>query len=404
MIAGRIIQQSRRRCCFYDGKRNDLILSIPNRMLSVKQRWSSCNTRCISSSKSRLLPVVRWLDLRGSGLCILERLLLEEALLRHTNDNWVLIGAHDVWPPKYLRYEIKKDSGSSSGVLALPNYVANNNTTGSNVSAAELNRDCMIVMGIGGKPNRLLNIDKVIQDKVLVVKRFSGGGTVVMNHNAIWTTLIGRTQDFPEVEPFPRSIMEWSAKEVFGPAFDSLTVATASSLGIAETKKTLVMDSKSCSATENLGKVLFIPKDDTQTKENVTVPQFSLRENDYVLGGDFKMGGNAQTIVKGGWLHHTSFLWDYEDYHMENYLKLPDKRPDYRQSRSHREFLVPLSKYFGKSYTPFVQSLREACLCAFYLQNTHLPMVVHEVINGDLGGMEAWFARCRTRIVHDLDN
>jgi lipoate-protein ligase A len=317
---------------------------------------------------------------------MLERLAVEEALLRHTNDNWILIGTHDVWPPKYLRYRNKRDS-SDVGTTGQPN------------------RDCMIVMGIGGKPDRLLNIDNIIQDKVLVVKRFSGGGTVVMDHNSVWTTLIGRTQDFPNVEPFPRSIMEWSAKEVFGPAFDTLSKAPekASSRRVDTTKKTLVMDTKSCSATENLGKVLFVPSNDTETNDIVALPQFSLRENDYVLGGDLKMGGNAQTIIKGGWLHHTSFLWDYEDYNMENYLKLPDKRPDYRQSRSHRDFLVPLSRYFGKSHIPFVQSLREVCLFTFRLQETHLPMVMHEVINKDLGGMEAWFAKCRTRIVHDLN-
>ena len=40
-------------------------------------------------------------------------------------------------------------------------------------------------------------------------------------------------------------------------------------------------------------------------------PQFSLRENDYVLGAH-KIGGNAQSIVKGRWVHHTSFLWDFD--------------------------------------------------------------------------------------------
>ena len=39
--------------------------------------------------------------------------------------------------------------------------------------------------------------------------------------------------------------------------------------------------------------------------------QFSLRENDYVLGAH-KIGGNAQSIVKGRWVHHTSFLWDFD--------------------------------------------------------------------------------------------
>jgi lipoate-protein ligase A len=347
---------------------------------------------------------------------MLERLSLEEALLRHTQDNWILVGTHDVWPPKYLRTSAA-ESGGNSNSLVLPDYITNtkdNNKNNDDTDAYHhINRDCMIVMGIGGKPDRLLNIENVVKDKVLVVKRFSGGGTVVMDHNSVWTTLIGRTADFPTVEPYPRSIMQWSADAVFGPAFDSLTfkVEKTSRQGMANssgsTKKTLVMDTKSCSPTENVGKVLYIPKQQNIGKQQedsviTEIPKFSLRENDYVLGQDFKMGGNAQSIIKGGWLHHTSFLWDYEDANMEDYLQLPDKRPEYRQSRSHRDFLVPLSRYFGKSYTPLVHAIREACDASFDLQETTLPTVVKDVIEEELGGMEAWFGANRTRIVGDM--
>lgn len=49
---------------------------------------------------------------------------------------------------------------------------------------------------------------------------------------------------------------------------------------------------------------------------------------DYVFG-DRKFGGNAQSITKNRWVHHTSFLWDYEAKNM-SYLKLPAKAPQYR--------------------------------------------------------------------------
>jgi len=45
-----------------------------------------------------------------------------------------------------------------------------------------------------------------------------------------------------------------------------------------------------------------------------------LRENDYVLGPR-KMGGNAQSIIKNRWVHHTSFLWDFDVLKMR-YLKV----------------------------------------------------------------------------------
>jgi len=42
-----------------------------------------------------------------------------------------------------------------------------------------------------------------------------------------------------------------------------------------------------------------------------------------------KFGGNAQSITKNRWIHHTSFLWDYDVKNMD-YLKLPMRAPTYR--------------------------------------------------------------------------
>lgn len=42
-----------------------------------------------------------------------------------------------------------------------------------------------------------------------------------------------------------------------------------------------------------------------------------------------KFGGNAQAITKQRWLHHTSFLWDFDDHNMA-LLKHPSRVPKYR--------------------------------------------------------------------------
>jgi lipoate-protein ligase A len=73
--------------------------------------------------------------------------------------------------------------------------------------------------------------------------------------------------------------------------------------------------------------------------------KFQLRENDYVIG-DHKIGGNAQTISRNRWLHHTSFLWDYNIENM-NYLKLPKKKPNYRGERDHHNFLSKLCTHIS---------------------------------------------------------
>jgi lipoate---protein ligase len=183
--------------------------------------------------------------LKLNNVAILDQLRLEEALLRASSENWCLINTGS--PPA-------------------------------------------IVMGISGKPEKLLNIQKVTHDKICVIKRFSGGGTVYIDSQTIFVTFIcnSSTFNFP-LQPKP--ILQWS---------------------------------------ETLYKPLF--------------KEFSLRENDYVFG-ERKFGGNAQYIQKSRWLLHSSFLWDYTPQNME-YLLLPEKRPHYRGTRSHADFLCTLRPYF----------------------------------------------------------
>ncbi|KAL4139636.1 hypothetical protein PRIC2_003131 [Phytophthora ramorum] len=157
-----------------------------------------------------------------------------------------------------------------------------------------------IVMGISGKPEKLLHQDAVKRDGIPVLKRFSGGGTVIVDRNTVFTTFICKQEDFPQVRPYPREIMAWS-RDFFSPFF-----------------------SRMCN-------------DDLK---------FSLREDDYVFN-DRKFGGNAQSLSKGRWLHHTSFLWDFDPKNME-YLTNPARQPAYRQQRSHLEFLCPLKDVLKK--------------------------------------------------------
>jgi lipoate-protein ligase A len=72
-------------------------------------------------------------------------------------------------------------------------------------------------------------VDAAMKDGVLVLKRFSGGGTVVVDHDSLWTTFIGRNEVKVGVSTWGsrecvklnlRETMEWSADIVFDPTFD----------------------------------------------------------------------------------------------------------------------------------------------------------------------------------------
>ncbi len=161
-----------------------------------------------------------------------------------------------------------------------------------------------IVMGISGQPEKLLNLESVKREKIPVYKRFSGGGTVIVDEQTLFVTFIFSKNLLP-IPAFPEPILKW---------------------------------------TENL------------YRESWQIPQFALRENDYCIE-DKKCGGNAQYIRKERWLHHTSFLWDYAPDNMKHLL-LPEKRPKYRQNRPHDDFLTRL-KFHGKNPETLFDQLKE---------------------------------------------
>ncbi|NGX37760.1 MAG: Lipoate-protein ligase LplJ [Chlamydiae bacterium] len=148
-----------------------------------------------------------------------------------------------------------------------------------------------IVMGISGKPEELIDREKLAQNPIPVIKRFSGGGTVVVDEDTLFISFLFQ-KDAHDFAPYPEPIMRWS---------------------------------------EALYKQAF------------QLPTFALRENDYVLE-ERKIGGNAQYLRKDRWLHHTTFLWNYKKSLMDLLLH-PKKTPKYRESRTHDAFLTPLSEH-----------------------------------------------------------
>ncbi|XP_052189025.1 uncharacterized protein LOC127799232 isoform X3 [Diospyros lotus] len=224
---------------------------------------------------------------RFKGLPILKQLHLEEQLLRTSSDNWCLI-----------------NDGTDAPT---------------------------IVMGLSGKPFELLELGSVLQDQIPVIRRFSGGGTVIVDSGTIFVTLICNRDAVPGVQPYPHAIMHWSGL-LYNEVFKG-------------------------------------------------IDDFQLRENDYVFG-NCKFGGNAQSITKKRWVHHTSFLWDFEARNMA-YLKLPRKAPEYRLTRKHMEFVCRMKDYITRPL--FIDRTAKAIENHFYVKPVDLEL--------DAAACEAGFVR-----------
>ena len=195
------------------------------------------------------------------GVPIYEQLLIEEVLLRTTRDNFLLVN-HGMPSPA-------------------------------------------IVLGFSGKIKELVNVNLVARDSVPMIRRYTGGGTVICDENTVFVSFIMNTSD-ADTKPYPRDIMEWSG-DIYRNVF-----------------------------------------------ARYKVHDFAVRENDYVFG-DAKFGGNAQTITKDRWVHHTSFLHDY-DSRLMSYLAIPKKQPDYREHRDHSSFLTQM-KHRIPSIETFIHDL-----------------------------------------------
>jgi lipoate-protein ligase A len=200
-----------------------------------------------------------------------------------------------------------------------------------------------VVMGLSSanpkKLPALIYADQCHSDNVPVIRRFSGGGTVYIDNTTLFTSVICNSSILPSgVEAYPKPLMKWSSDVIFGPA---------------------------------LSKLLNRP--DAQ--------QYALQENDYCVGKR-KWGGNAQSLVKDRFLHHTSILWKTDLAGMEQYLRIPptEIRPKYREDRSHSDFVIGLDEVLNGevSDSSFLDAVVEAFSAQFdEVENTSLDEVKH---------------------------
>jgi lipoate-protein ligase A len=151
-----------------------------------------------------------------------------------------------------------------------------------------------IFVVMGRTCDEQLNVHTAVcqQDKIPVLRRSSGGGTVVQGPGCLNFSLVLSKAGHPDLASITRSY-EHILKKTIG----SLKVS-----GI-EAEFRPVCD-------------LVVPS------------------------GEKKFSGNAQRRGRNYILHHGTILYGFDLTLVVRYLKLPPKMPDYRQVRPHADFLT----------------------------------------------------------------
>lgn len=154
------------------------------------------------------------------------------------------------------------------------------------------NPSLAVVIGYSERPEKAAYLDRCRLDGLPVLKRFSGGGSVLIGPGVLNYCL---TLPAGPSSPGLRDAFRLAAR-VLGRALASLGVA-------AEWEP----------------------------------------PSDLAVGGR-KLSGNSQARRWGAVLIHGTLLADLDSVLLERYLPLPNRQPAYRQGRGHRQFVVSLSE------------------------------------------------------------
>ena len=149
-----------------------------------------------------------------------------------------------------------------------------------------------IVLGKIGSPKDDIHIEKALRDKIPVLRRSSGGGTVLQGQGCLNFSLILSKEKHPKIHDLRKSY-RYILDKVIG---------------------SLSLCGYEC---------VFKPISDIALKQD-----------------ERKFSGNAQTRGKRFILHHGTILYNFDLALIERYLKIPRDFPEYRRSRGHLDFLT----------------------------------------------------------------
>jgi len=150
-----------------------------------------------------------------------------------------------------------------------------------------------VVVGYANKVDLEVNLEACQSRQIPILRRCSGGGTVVQGPGCLNYSLV-------------------------------LRIATNDSLQTVTQTNSFVM-----------GRHRDIFENDSGNRVKIE------GHTDLAVGG-VKFSGNAQRRRKDYLLFHGVFLLDFDLELIEELLKMPSKQPDYREHRTHKKFLMNL--------------------------------------------------------------
>jgi lipoate-protein ligase A len=146
-----------------------------------------------------------------------------------------------------------------------------------------------VIVGAGGRVAEDVKESACRVDNVPIVRRSSGGGTVLLGPGSLLFTLVLSIQRAPELTEIVSSY-----RFILGALADALA---------------------------NL------------------VPGVAVAGTSDLVLGDRKISGNSQQRKRRHLLHHGTLLYGFAPEPVERYLHLPARQPEYRQQRGHVDFL-----------------------------------------------------------------
>jgi len=156
-----------------------------------------------------------------------------------------------------------------------------------------------IVLGRISKIDEDLKLSSIKKDRIPVLRRFSGGGTVLQGKGCLNYSFVLSKEKNPLLYDIRRSY-QFICENV---------ISVLKDVGID---------------------AVFKPTSDLAIRE-----------------GEKKFSGNAQRRLKKYILHHGTILYDFDLSLINRYLKMPKKVPQYRQGRPHEAFVTNIAANVG---------------------------------------------------------